>query len=76
MTIRVGILTKKYLFSADGPIEMAQARKDSHKETIEFLKKCELHKDVLAMVEKTARDAKKAAASSVKKVIANVKGAC
>lgn len=75
MTIRVGILTKKYLFSADGPIEMAQARKDSYKEAIEFLKKCELHKDVLAMVGKTARGAKEAAASSVKKVIENVKGA-
>ena len=74
MTIRVGILTKKYLFSADGPIEMAQARKDSYKEAIEFLKKCELHKDVLAMVGKTARGAKEAAASSVKKVIENVRG--
>ena len=74
MTIRVGILTKKYLFSADGPIEMAQARKDSYKEAIEFLKKCELHKDVLAMVGRTARGAKEAAASSVKKVIENVKG--
>ena len=42
MTIRVGILTKKYLFSADGPIEMPQARKDSYKEAIDFLKKCEL----------------------------------
>ncbi len=75
MTIRVGILTKKYLFSADRPIEMAQARKDSYKEAIEFLKKCELHKDVLAMVRRTARGAKEAAASSVKKVIENVKGA-
>lgn len=70
MTIRVGILTKKYLFSADGPIEMAQARKDSYKEAIEFLKKCELHKDVLAMVGRTARGA----STSVKKVIENVKG--
>lgn len=74
MTIRVGILTKKYLFSADGPIEMAQARKDSYKEAIEFLKKCELHKDVLTMVGRTARGAKEAAAASVKKVIENVKG--
>lgn len=74
MTIRVGILTKKYLFSADGPIEMTQARKDSYKEAIEFLKKCELHKDVLAMVGRTARGAKEAAAWSVKKVIENVKG--
>ena len=30
---------KKYLFSADGPIEMPQARKDSYKEAIDFLKK-------------------------------------
>lgn len=74
MTIRVGILTKKYLFSADGPIKMAQARKDSYKEAIDFLKKCELHKEVLAMVGKTARGAKEAAASSVKKVWENVKG--
>ena len=68
MTIRVGILTKKYLFSADGPIEMAQARKDSYKEAIDFLKKCELHKEVLSMVKKTAHGAKEAAATSVKKV--------
>ena len=57
---------------------MAQARKDSYKnsykEAIDFLNKCELHKDVLAIVGKAARGAKEAAASSVKKVINNVKG--
>ena len=73
MTIRVGILTKKYLFSADGPIEMPQARKDSYKEAIDFLKKCELHKDVIAMAKKTAQGAKEAAAASVKKVFKNTK---
>lgn len=73
MTIRVGILTKKYLFSADGPIEMPQARKDSYKEAIDFLKKCELHKDVIAMAKKTAQGAKEAAAASVKKVFKSTK---
>lgn len=73
MTIRVGILTKKYLFSADGPIEMPQARKDSYKEAIDFLKKCELHKDVIAMAKKTVQGAKEAAAASVKKVFKNTK---
>ena len=73
MTIRVGILTKKYLFSADGPIEMPQARKDSYKEAIDFLKKCELHKDVIAIAKKTAQGAKEAAAASVKKVFKSTK---
>ena len=73
MTIRVGILTKKYLFSADGPIEMPQARKDSYKEAIDFLKKCELHKDVIAIAKKTAQGAKEAAAASVKKVFKKYK---
>lgn len=73
MTIRVGILTKKYLFSADGPIEMPQARKDSYKEAIDFLKKCELHKDVITMAKKTAHGAKEAAAASVKKVFKSTK---
>lgn len=73
MTIRVGILTKKYLFSADGPIEMPQARKDSYKEAIDFLKKCELHKDVITMAKKTAQGAKEAAAASVKKVFKSTK---
>ena len=73
MTIRVGILTKKYLFSADGPIEMPQARKDSYKEAIDFLKKCELHKDVIAIAKKTAQGAKEAAAASVKKVFKSPK---
>ena len=27
---------------------MPQARKDSYKEAIDFLKKCELHKDVIS----------------------------
>ena len=69
MTIRVGILTKKYLFSADGPIEMPQARKDSYKEAIDFLKKCELHKDVIAMAKKTAQGAKGSCCCICKKSI-------
>lgn len=73
MTIRVGIITQKYLFSADGPIEMQQARKDSYKEALEFLKKCELHKELVSLMGKTARGAKEAAASSVKKAWDNVR---
>ena len=48
---------------------MPQARKDSYKEAIDFLKKCELHKDVIAMAKKTAQGAKEAAAASVKKYL-------
>ena len=52
---------------------MPQARKDSYKEAIDFLKKCELHKDVITMAKKTAQGAKEAAAASVKKVFKNAK---
>ena len=44
-----------------------------YKEAIDFLKKCELHKDVIAMAKKTAQGAKEAAAASVKKVFKNTK---
>ena len=52
---------------------MPQARKDSYKEAIDFLKKCELHKDVITMAKKTAQGAKEAAAASVKKVFKSTK---
>lgn len=72
-TIRVGIITRKYLFSADGPLDMKQAKKDSYKEALVFLKSANLHKSLLGLAAKKAADTKEAAAASVKNVWKNRK---
>lgn len=69
MTARVGIITKKILFHADGPVSMQQARKESYKEALALLKKCQLHKELLNMAGKTAHGAKEAAVTSAKKML-------
>lgn len=66
-TIRVGIITKKYLFSADGPVSMKQARKESYKEALALLKVSGLYKDLFDLLSKKAESARDAAAGSVKK---------
>lgn len=66
-TIRVGIITKKILFAADGPVSMADARRESYREALNVLKKSGLLKDFVSMLGKKAAAAGEAAAGSVRK---------
>lgn len=69
LTIRVGVITKKLLFSEDAPPDMRELRRNSYGEAIAFLKGCDLLNDLrrsMASVAETARDAAVEKAADVK----------
>jgi len=71
-TIRVGIITRDYLFSADGPLCMKEAKKNSYKEAMVLLKSSGLYKDFLELIGRKAGNIKEAAAASVKNSVKKV----
>lgn len=64
-TFRVGVLTRNYLFAENGPLTRENARKDSYREALSFMKSGSFYKEAVISMVKKCGNMKDAAVSSI-----------
>ena len=72
LVFRVGVLTKKWLTAADGPVSMSAIRRTSYREALALMRTSEFMQTVTDTVKQTTGTVASSVASSVKQATDNV----